>query len=120
MTFENLSSDKLPVDFYRSPTVKFPMQALDSKGRDVAYPDGALADVAAGSIARVVLAPKGTISVRIPFEAIRHKWKKNGKNKDLVEAGGLPKGNYQLRIRFPFAGTVGKAYAKSDIPVRVK
>lgn len=120
MVFENLSKEKLPVFFYRNPTVKFPMLSLNAKGRDVAFPEGAVAETFSGSIARIVLVPKGTISVRVPYEAIKYKWRKHGKDRDLVEAGGLPKGEYQIRIRFPFAGNVGKVYAKYDIPVRVK
>lgn len=120
MTFENLSKDKLPVYFYRDPTVKFPMLAINAKGHDQTYPDGATSDTFSGSIARIVLAPKGTIIVKVPFDAVRYKWKKNGKERELIEAGGLPKGDYQLRVRFPFAGNVGKVYAKIDEPFHVK
>lgn len=120
LTFENLSKEKLPVYFYRDPTVKFPLLALNSKGQDQTYPEGAIADTFSGPIARIVLAPKGIIQVTVPYEAIRFKWKKNGKDRDLVEAGGLPRGDYQLRVRFPFAGNVGKVYAKYDVPLRVR
>ena len=120
MVFENLSKEKLPVYFYRDPTVHFPLLAVNSRGHDVTYPEGGLPETFAGSTARIVLAPKGTIHVKIPFEAVRFKWKKNGKDRELIEAGGLPKGDYMLRVRFPLAGNVGKAYAKYDVPLRVK
>lgn len=120
MVFENLSKEKLPVYFYRDPTVKFPMLAVNAKGHDQTYPAGAVTDTFTGSIARVVLSPKGTIHVKVPFEAVRFKWKKIGKDRELIEAGGLPKGEYRLRVRFPFAGNVGKVYAKYDVPFRVK
>lgn len=120
MVFENLSKEKLPVYFYRDPTVHFPMFALTAKGHDVTYPEGAQQETFPGPTARIVLAPKGTIHLKLPFEAVRFKWKKNGKDRELIEAGALPRGDYTLRVRFPFAGNVGKAYAKYDLPLRVK
>ena len=120
ITLENLSKEKLPVYFYRDPTVTFPLLAMNARGKEVVFPEGAQPEAFSGSIARIVLFPGGKIYVSTKFEAVRFKWRKTGKDRELIEAGGLPKGEYQLRVRFPFAGNVGKRYSKYDLPLRVK
>lgn len=120
IVFENRSTEKLPVYFYRDPKVEFPMIAVNSKGVDQTYPEGGAPTDLSGSIARIVLAPKGTIKVRATFYAIRYKWKKTGKNQDLIEAGGLRRGDYTIRVRLPLAGKVGKSQEQLELPIRVK
>lgn len=118
VVMENVSKTKLAVYLYRDPEASFAFKAIDAKGVDQRFPaDGFLAPH--GTVTRIVLTPGGRINTTARFDAVRFKWK-GKRDRQLVSAGNLRKGDYAVSLYMPLAGKVSPSLQKTELTVSVK
>jgi|HubBroStandDraft_1064217.scaffolds.fasta_scaffold417330_1 hypothetical protein len=121
VTYHNKGSKDLPLYFVVDPEPRFELQVRTPKGARLDRPAGAEpalpADVANAAapdkvIALVTIAPQGTATASLPFEAVRHRWASKdaargamtGHGYPQEAAGPLPRGKYVLRVVTPLVG----------------
>ncbi len=105
ITITNESSDKVPVYFKLDPKPHFEVEATDARGKRVDTPSGkapktAKKEEGAARTGRITLMPGGTIKAAVTWDALKHKYVKDG----VVPAGPLPLGKYTLKVVTPLAG----------------
>jgi hypothetical protein len=122
VTFTNKTNAEMPVFFVVDPEPRFSIEVYDAKTNKrvdaPADPEPKLPDSVANATlpekktAKVVLAPNGKGTFRIPWEANKQKWAPKDKVKGAipgqgyprVAAGPLGKGKYALHVLTPLTG----------------
>lgn len=118
VTYHNKGSKDLPLYFVVDPEPRFEFDVRTLKGSRVDRPAGhepALPPAVANAtppdklFALVTIAPQGSATVSLPWEAVRHRWASKEVAKGAVPghgypqeaAGPLPRGKYVLRVLSP-------------------
>jgi hypothetical protein len=121
LTYHNKGKTVLPLDFAVDPEPRFDFEVYSLKGSRVDKPTGPQpplppevqnAPAPDTSVARVTLAPNGTATLAVSWNAVKYKWASKDKAKGALpgrgyphEAGGpLGKGKYVLRVITPLIG----------------
>jgi hypothetical protein len=118
VTYHNKGSKDLPLYFVVDPEPRFEFDVRTLKGARVDRPAGhepALPPAVANAtppdklFALVTIAPQGSATASLPWEAVRHKWASKEVAQGAVPghgypeeaAGPLPRGKYVLRVVTP-------------------
>jgi len=118
VTYHNKGSKDLPLYFMVDPEPRFEFDVRTLKGSRVDRPAGhepALPPAVANAtppdklFALVTIAPQGSATASLPWEAVRHRWASKDAAKGAVPghgypqeaAGPLPRGKYVLRVLSP-------------------
>jgi hypothetical protein len=121
VTYHNKGSKDLPLYFVVDPEPRFEFEVSRPKGGRVDRPAGhepALPGAVANApppdklIALVTIAPQGTATASLPWEAVRHRWASKDAAKGAAPghgypqeaAGPLPPGKYVMRVVTPLVG----------------
>jgi hypothetical protein len=121
VTLHNKGKTDLPLDFVADPEPRFDLELYTMKGSRADNPPGAepalpasVSDQGAAdkAISRVTLAPGGTATLSLPWEAVKYKWASADRAKGALPgqhyprdvAGPLAKGKYSLRVVMPLVG----------------
>lgn len=120
VTFENKTKDPLPLQFRIDPVARFETETYDEKakradmppGKPPAPPKGHTPPPAAeAKVGKVMVAPNGTVRVRVPWEAVKMKWAPEKVRGTAAErgyprspSGPLKKGKYTVKVVTPLLG----------------
>ena len=120
--FKNKTKKNLPLFFIDNPEPRFTIEVLNAKGAHADNPPGdepslpeSVNDAPAEErrVARVVLAPSGSVSATLTWNVIKYKWATArakgalpGRGYPRDPAGPLPKGKYFLRVTTPLVGII--------------
>lgn len=121
VSYHNKGSKDLPLYFVVDPEPRFEFEVSRPKGGRVDRPAGhepALPVAVASApppdklIALVTIAPQGTATASLPWEAVRHRWASKDAAKGAAPghgypqeaAGPLPPGKYVMRVVTPLIG----------------
>lgn len=121
VAYHNKGSKDLPLYFVVDPEPRFEFEVRTLRGVRVDRPAGREptlpADVASSAAPEkvyslVTIAPQGTATASLPFEAVRHRWASKDAAKGAMTghgypqeaAGPLPPGKYVLRVVTPLVG----------------
>ncbi len=121
VTLHNKGKADLPLDFVADPEPRFDLEVYSTKGGRADNPPGAEPALPSSvtdqggvdrSIARLTLAPGGTATLALPWDAVKYKWASADRAKGALPgqhyprdvAGPLPKGKYVLKVIMPLVG----------------
>lgn len=121
VTITNETSEKVPVFFKLDPKPHFEVEATDARGKRVDTPAGKAPkttkkDEGPARTGRITLMPGGTIKAAVTWDALKHKYVKDG----VVSAGPLPLGKYTLKVVTPLVGFRDVAeFGRPTTPIEV-
>ncbi|HLK39529.1 MAG TPA: hypothetical protein VKU41_22390 [Polyangiaceae bacterium] len=121
VALHNKGKQPLPLDLKVDPLPRVLFEVSTPKGQRADKPTGAepplppevsSAPTPDARIARVLLAPQGSASINVSWDAVKYKWASKDKAKGAVPgrgypreaAGPLAKGKYVLRVVLPLVG----------------
>jgi hypothetical protein len=139
LTLHNKGAVDLPLDFVADPEPRFDLEVYTMKGSRAENPPGAepalpssVTDQGAPdkAIARLTLAPGGTATLVLPWEAVKYKWAAADRAKGATPgqhyprdvAGPLPKGKYAIKVVMPLVGVSEGSdheFSQPRIPIEV-
>jgi hypothetical protein len=121
LTLHNKGKTDLPLDFLADPEPRFELELYTLKGGRADNPPGAepalpssVQDQGAAdrAVTRVVIAPGGTATIVIPWDAVKYKWASADRAKGALPgqhyprdvAGPLGKGKFAIKVVTPLIG----------------